>query len=430
MSTDWPKLEYHEVQNRLWTCPKRFVYVPAGRASGKTELSLRRLVRHLPIKKPWPDPAYVYGGPTYSQVKRIAWRKLLKLIPKRWITDISKSELTINTIFGSSLFLVGLDRPERIEGIQIDGIVVDENCDIKPGTFDLSVLPTLTWRRGWAWRIGVPKRFGPGAAEFRTRYEAAVAGELPDSEGFTWPSSEIVPAELLEHARATMDVRDFQEQFEASWLSASGGVFAAFDREFNVRPCQYDRNLPIIVGSDFNVDPMHWLFCHSDGDTLLVFDEIFLRNSNTPAALQVLLSRYEGHKGGFQMYGDASSRGRHTSAYQTDYAHLMNNVQLRAYGCTMHYLRGNPPIADRFAVTNARLCDGDGRRRIFIDPRCTHLIADLEIRSYKSGTRVPADSGDIGHGSDALGYICYRRWPLKLNLQQFSEKITISMGQR
>lgn len=428
MTANWPQLEYHEVQNRLWTCPKRFVYVPAGRASGKTELSLRRLVRHLPVRKAWSDPAYIYAGPTYNQVKRIAWRKLLKLIPNRWILDASRSDLIITTIFGSTLSLIGLDKPERIEGIQIDGIVVDENCDIKPGTFDLSVLPTLTWRKGWAWRIGVPKRFGPGANEFRTRYEAALAGDLPDSAGFTWPSSEIVPADLLDHARATMDVRDFQEQFEASWLSASGGVFAAFNREFNVRPCQYDRNLPIIVGSDFNVDPMHWLLCHVKDDKLLVFDELFLRNSNTPEALKVLLTRYSGHKGGFQMYGDASSRGRHTSAYETDYNHISNNSQLRAYGLTMHYLRGNPPIADRFAVTNARLCDGSDQRHIFIDARCTHLIADLEIRSYKANTRIPADSGDIGHGSDALGYICFRRWPLRLQLPAKQGKVIITTG--
>ena len=236
MSGTWPRLRYHATQSRLWASPAKVDYAPCGRASGKTELACRRLVRHLPIKKPWPDPMYVFSGPTYAQAKRIAWKKLLSLIPDHWIDgEPSLSELTIRTIFGSELILIGLDKPERIEGIQIDGIVVDENCDIKPGTIDRSVLPTLTWRDGWMWRIGVPKRFGVGAVEFKERYTKAAAGEVEDEAGFTWPSSEIVPAKMLAHAKRTMNERDYLEQFDANWLSASGGVFHSFDTEFRRR---------------------------------------------------------------------------------------------------------------------------------------------------------------------------------------------------
>lgn len=426
----WPQLEYHATQNALWRCDKRFVYVPAGRASGKTELSLRRLVTKLhPTDGPFAeDPILVYAGPTYGQAKRTAWRKLLKLIPNHWITDISITELSITTKFGSQLFLIGLDKPERIEGIQIDGIVVDENCDIKPGTFDLSILPTLTWREGWAWRIGVPKRYGPGAAEFRNRFEKAVAGDLPDSAGFTWPSSEIVPPELLETARATMDEKDFAEQFDASWLTSSGGVFHAFDKQYNVRPCTYNPDSAVLVGSDFNVNPHCSILAHLKDDVLLVFDELFLRNSNTPDMLNVLTKRYENHRGGWQFYGDATGQARKTSASISDYAHITTNTQLKTMGRTLHYPAKNPPISDRFAATNARLCSGDDNRRVFIDAHCTHLITDLEIRAFKADNHSPADSGDIGHMSDALGYLIYRRWPLTFEQTSYSTEITIMRG--
>jgi len=291
----------------------------------------------------------------------------------------------------------------------------------------LSVLPTLVWRGGWAWFTGVPKRYGVGAVEYRTRYEKACKGELSDSAGFSWPSSEIIPKANLDYARKTMDERDFAEQFEASWLSASGGVFHSFDREYNVRPCIYNPDKPILVASDFNVNPLCWLFCHLRGDILEVFDELFLRDTNTPTALKTMLKRYGDHKGGWQMFGDASSRGRHTSAYETDYNHLVNDMTLKSMGRTFHYLRTNPPIADRFAVTNARICSGDGTISLFIDPRCTHTITDLEVRSYKPGTRQPSDSGDVGHLTDALGYLCYRKWSLKLRLPT-SNTIIITKG--
>lgn len=424
----WPQLEYHPTQYELWTCPKRFAYVPCGRQSGKTELAMRRVVRYLRIKRPWPDPRYFYAGPTYQWLKRTVWRRILNLIPAYWIEEISISELSIRTIFGTEVFLLGLDRPERAEGLILDGGIIDENSHIKPGTFDLSILPTLTWRSGWTWFIDVPRRFGVGVVEYRERYEKACRGELPDSAGFTWPSSDIVPQELLEYARATMDERDYQEQFNASWLSAAGGVFHAFDREYNVRECKYDPNKPILVGSDFNVNPMAWIFCHLTGDTLEVFDELWLRDTNTPEALKEMLKRYQGHKGGWQLYGDASSRGRHTSAHVTDYVQLANNITLKAMGRTMHYSSSNPPMADRFAATNARICSGDGNTKLYMDARCTHLINDLEIRSYKPGTREPSDSGDIGHPSDALGYICYKKWPLRLQRPQSTDTIIITKG--
>ena len=421
----WPQLEYHATQAAFWNCPKRFVYVPAGRASGKTELSLRKLISGLPERKEWPDPLYVYGSPTYAQGKRTAWKKLKRLCPNHWITDISEVELSITTIFGSQLFIVGMDKPERIEGIQIDGMVLDENCDIKPKTFDLSILPTLTWRKGWCWRIGVPKRYGPGAVEFREGFEKAVAGELPDSAGFTWPSSEICPPELLEYARATMDPRDFAEQFDASWLTASGGVFHAFNRDYNCRPCAYDPTRAVLVGSDFNVNPLCTVLAHLTGDVIEVFDELFLRNSNTPAMLDVLTSRYANHKGGWQFYGDATGQARKSAATMSDYAHITTNAKLRAMGRTLHYPKSNPPIADRFASTNARICSGDETRRVFIDPSCTHLITDIEIRAYKPNSRLPADGGDIGHPSDALGYLLHKRFPLGFELTAHSNKITI-----
>jgi len=414
MNALWPQLKAHKEQRRYWASAKRFNYLPCGRQSGKTELAMRKLVRHLPVKKLWPDPKYFLGSPTYRQAKKVGWERMLNLIPSCWIAPngVSRSELTIKTIYGSELFLVGLDKPQRIEGLILDGGVIDENSDIKPGTFDLSILPTLVWRDGWTDFIGVPKRFGIGAAEYREKCDKAAAGELPDSALFTWPSEGIVPPAYLELCRATMDERDFDEQFNASWLSASGGIFHAFDREFNMRPCLYDPNLPLIISSDFNVDPMAWVVIQEHGAETWVIDEFWIRNTNTPAVVDALVRRYGTHKAGFRMYGDASSKARKTSATQSDLAHIANDAGLKKLGRTMHYTTSNPTVADRFAACNARICSGAGLRNVYVDPKCKNLIRDLETRTYKPGTRETADVGDQGHITDALGYYLHKRWPL------------------
>ena len=410
----WTKLRPHATQRALWTSPRRFALVPAGRGSGKTELAKRRLVRYLLVKKDWPDPRFFYGGPTRDQAKRIAWDDIQALIPKQCVTHISHSELMIRTIFGSELWLFGMDKPQRIEGPQWDGCVLDESCDLKPGVFDRNVLPALTHRNGWCWRIGVPKRQGPSAFEYRDAFEQALTGEDPDSMGFTWPSSDILDARSLAYARRRMNTKDYQEQFDARFVTAGGAVFYAFDPEVNKRPCEYHANKPLIIGSDFNVDPMAWVIGHKYENRLEWIDEIWIRDTNTPRTLEVLFSRYRNHQAGFEFYGDATATARKTSANISDYAHIMSHEGFRKAGRSVRYPRVNPTEADRFAACNTLLCNAAGEVGMFIDPRCINLLKDLEARYYKPGTKEAVKSGDISHATDAMGYVVCALFPIKI----------------
>lgn len=408
----WFPLRYHSVQDLYWNCNRRFVGASAGRGSGKTEIAKRKLAKSLPEQKPWMTPRYFYGAPTYEQAKRIAWNSLQRLIPKSWVR--AKVGLKIETIFGSELYVVGLDHPERIEGDQWDGCVIDESCDIKPGTFDLSVLPALTHRNGWCWRIGVPKRQGPGHAEFREFCERAAAGEDPDAAAFTWPSSDILGEEQLRYARRNMDLLDFTEQFGGLWQNLGGGVFHAFHRTYNVRPVTYYRRKTLVVSSDFNVNPMCWVIGHRYANRLEFFDEIWMEQAFTQSALDALYVRYSNHEGGFEFYGDATARANKTAAAHSDYVQILNDARFRKLGRTIHYPEANPARLDRFAACNAMFKNADGEVRCFLDPRMTKTIRDLEVRSYKPGTRETADEGEIGHPSDALGYVINYLFPMRV----------------
>src|SRR6185295_19013760 len=146
-----------------------------------------------------------------DQAKRIAWEKIKALIPPSWVAPngISESALTIKTVFGSSLYLVGMDNPARIEGDQWDGIVIDESCDQKHGAYDRSVRPSLSHKKGWCWRIGVPKRWGPGAADFKAWWQGAASGELgSDHEAYARPSSDILSLDEIASAKRSLDARD------------------------------------------------------------------------------------------------------------------------------------------------------------------------------------------------------------------------------
>ena len=50
------------------------------------------------------------------------------------------------------------------------------------------------------------------------------------------------------------------------------------------------------------------------------------------------------------------------------------------------------------------LMSASGETRLYIDPKCKHLIDSLEKVIYKPGSRDMDKTGGIEHSADALGY--------------------------
>ena len=109
----------------------RFNVVPAGRRSGKTELAKRKLVRAALFGSAYDRPRYFAAAPTRDQAKRIYWTDLKALMPKEFVVDVSETELRLGLVTNAELWVVGLDKPERIEGSPWDGGVLDEYGNMK-----------------------------------------------------------------------------------------------------------------------------------------------------------------------------------------------------------------------------------------------------------------------------------------------------------
>ena len=444
MLTDyWMPLRYHATQAALWDYTGPYAAVVAGRGGGKTEIARRKIVYSLAIKKKWPDPMYFYSLPTYPQAKKVAWKPLLNLIPMEWIkgynpkkhkksmekedlTGVSVSDMCITTVFGSCLYVVGMDKPHRIEGLLFDGGIIDESSDQKPGTFKLSLLPTLTHRNPFCWRIGVPKRDGAGRVEFRAFFEKGLRGEA-GIKSFHWASEEILTEEQRNSKKDIMTKEDYDEQYRAMWLEAGGTIYHAYS-ERNVSESAYYRpECEIVVGCDFNVDPMSWTLGHVIDEKLYVFDEIFIKNINTAKTLNHLFQRFEYHENGFRFFCDASASYRKSNADKTDFIIIKNDRRFSKFKeHQVFFFKKNPKLKTRFATVNSLLCNAKGVVKLFIHPKCIHLIDDMKLMSYKKGTMDPEnyEGTDIGHISDGLGYKVCRMFPMRL--QEDTQPVVIT----
>lgn len=410
--TSWSTLRPHQQQSIAWRSQAKTVALLAGRGSGKTEIAKRRALRELCIDRPdVPEINLAYVLPTFNQAKRSAWRSLKALIPDRWrrekLVAISESELTITFVpTGATLYVVGADKPYRIEGSQYVFVVIDEASDQKPGIYTQTVAPATTHYNGKVWCIGVPKRTGIGRKWYKKFCQ--------DAELFlTWRSETVLSKEQLVVARTNMSGDEYDEQMGAEWLEVGGQIFYAFTADnINDEHATYNSDLRIFVGQDFNVSPMSWTIGHIVDNRYLQFDELRLKNTNTQASLDHLYNLYGTHDNGWTFTGDASGRSRKSSASNSDYTLIRNDD--RFTDKRVLYDNSNPAIKDRFASCNSLFCNTLGERRYYVSSECTHTIEDLEQRAYKEGTMIPDDGADQGHMSDALGYLVHKHLPLRV----------------
>src|SRR5690349_17188207 len=236
--------------------PHRFNVIPAGRRSGKTENFKRKLViRAMTAMTPW-TPRFFAGAPTRDQAKSIFWEDLKDLTRGMWAETPSESHLSIKVLTGAEIHVLGMDKPERVEGSPWDGGGLDEYGNMKPTAWTHHVRPALSDRSGWCDLFGVPE----GRNHYYELDVKALAlmqakGAASEWGHFHWVSADILPEAEIEAARRDLDELSFLQEYCASFINFEGRAYYPFARETHCRPLRYDPNKPLIFCFDFNVDP-------------------------------------------------------------------------------------------------------------------------------------------------------------------------------
>lgn len=411
----WTPLRDHPEQLRLWNDNHRFKIVPAGRRSGKTELAKRRLVEHL-FRKTWHGlpGRYFAAAPTRDQAKRIWWEDLCNLIKPDWKALVSQSQLMIRTRGGAELWVIGLDKPMRMEGVSWDGGVIDEYADCKPGTFDAHIRPALADRRGWLWLIGVPDIDGPAQVEYEHLYDIASKNNDPEWAAFHWPSADILPEDEIASARRRMDPRLFEQEMLGKFVLTGGRAFADFDPNLHVRETEYDPELPLCWSLDFNINPMCSGIIQHKAGYVTVLDELVLPDTQTDVAVTAFLDRVAGRgwdASHCHVYGDASGNCRDSTSGISDWIIVKN--RLAHLKPVMKVPRANPAIKETINAINAKLKSADGTISMAVHPRCHQLVQDFRNALWPSANLLHDE-----HSLAWLRYFVHREYPVRLNVNR------------
>jgi hypothetical protein len=388
-------LDFRPEHYSVFCSERRFKGVVAGRRWGKTTLVLQCLSHHAVSK---PEQICYYIGRTEKQAKETAWRVLKNIVPPPLLRRVRESDLEIEFLNGSRIKLHG---PQSLRGGGLDFAALDEYAYMPAELWPEIVRPMLADREGRAILSSTPR----GMNHFYDLYEQAVL--MPDWAFFQFPTAMggYIRPEESDLLRSTMDPRLYAQEIEASFVLQAGRVYHQFSRDLDVHDVPLIPGPPLLIGMDFNVDPMTAVVCQKVGGQCRVSAEIVLPNSNTFEMMAELLRRYPGQTG--VVHPDPSGSARKTSAPvgQTDH-----NI-IRQAGWAVHALK-QYPVVDRINSVNAMFRNVKGERRIVIDRKCTRLVRALEGLTYKEGTNLPDNSSELVHITDALGYLIMGVFPM------------------
>jgi hypothetical protein len=396
-------LKLTKAQTKIFRDESRFKVVVAGRRFGKTVLALWSLISVAYNKA---NSINWYTAPTYRQAKQIAWAMLRGFIPSDAVASKNETDLSLTLINGSTIALRGADNYDSLRGVGLDALVLDEYADMTAEVWTEVLRPALSDKLGKALFIGTP-------AGFNHLYDLWIEADgKPDWKAwqFTTANGGNVSPEELEAARRDLDERTYNQEYLASFESLTGRVYYEFDRNLNVSADLVDTGAELLVGMDFNINPMSAVIGVKSCRQLHIIDEITIQNGNTELMSDSLHKRYPNRR--IHVYPDPSGRARKTSSPVgvTDFSILEAN------GFKLFSPTVAPLVVDRVNEVNAMFRNSRGEMRLFVHPRCKTLIRCLDGLTYKEDTSHPDKGLGLDHMPDALGYLVHYEFPMIGNI--------------
>lgn len=412
----WYKLKDHPIQLELVHDDVRFKVVPAGRRSGKTERAKRYVVKQA-MKKP--NTHYFVGAPTINQVKRIYWADL-KLLSFGTILPKSPSETELKISFpnGSTISLIGLDEPARIEGTFWSGGVIDEIANIKEKAWAENISPALDTvhpsypdYRAWCWLIGVPD----GLNHYYDMSEYAKTSGDPDWKVYKWPSSDILPEDVIESAKRRMSSRQFRQEYEASFETAGGRIYEDYSQENHTNE-ELDTCEAIMWMHDFNYTPMSSAIAVKRHDCLYIVDEIVLESAVARQSALEFVERYKDHENkNVTIYGDPAGKAGEKHGHGSDYTEMEQVLREAGWEVVRKVKNAAPSIKDRQNAVRSKIRNAANEVSLFVSPKkCVYANKGLNTVQIKEGSTFIEQDSPYQHITTAIGYCVNYEWPITM----------------
>lgn len=423
----WYALKDHPVQLALMQAVPsgiRFPLVPAGRRSGKTE----RFKRFLTKQSMEVPGMYFAAAPTHDQAKKIFWDDLKAFtLSSLHSRKPSESDRIIYPDNGSEIHILGLDKPQRIEGIPWKGGGIDEFADLKDGAWQENILPALNTvnptdpeYRAWCWLLGVPD----GLNHYYDLCMKAESGSDPNFKVFHWKSSEILPDDVIVAMKRALSLKQFKQEFEASFETASGKIYDDYSK-LNHTTETIQPHEQLMWMHDQNYTPLSSAVGvrRNEGKDFYLLDEIVLTSAVSKQSAMEFVEKFKSHHNkSVIIYGDPAGQAGEKHGHASDYTDIEGVLRANGWTFKRKVKAAHPAIKDRQNSVRAKISTADGHVSLFVNPAtapwCDKGLATVQLQ--EGSTFQEDQKNQYQHITTAIGYCVDVEWPIN-----FKKEVTV-----
>lgn len=431
------------VKYKLLDKQKEFIEIPhsnsldvaiyqGGFGSGKTWCG--SLLGILLARK-YPASKGLVGAKEYELVRKTTLVSYLDHLENLgYIQDkdyvYNKIDKTIKFSNGSEILFSSLEDPERFKSLNLHWAEIEEASQITDSSFKQLIGRLRNTYRGKNWVDFRYRLFGHTnpQADKGWIWQRFVEHPKENYRLIIAPTTNNIylPPHFVQSMKESFDEEYYKINVLGEFGDYSSGLVVKGFGEENKLCLRYDKELPLHLTCDFNVDPMCWALAHKDEENVYFFDEIVIEKTTTQECIEEFLRRYPDHKAEIIINGDASGDNRSTQSEYTNYAIIKNALENYGYKNLKFRLRNyNPPILSRISAFNARVRNSNNERHLFVDPRrCKWILYNIYNLSFKEGTSivdVPThhqiksnrDFKFLEHPFDAVSYLVEYYWRLR-----------------
>ena len=341
----------------------------------------------------------------------------------------NKNDKKITLSNGSVILFKGLDDPEKFKSLNLHWAEIEEASQISDNAFKqlLGRLRNTTrspsWgdfryrlfghtnpqpNKGWIWRRFVENP--------KINYRLIIA---PTSENIN------LPEHFIESMKDEYDPEYYRINVLGEFGNYSSGLVVKNFSKENEKILNYNKDIPLYLTCDFNVDPMMWCVAHMDEKNIYFIDELVIENTSTQACIEEFIRRYPDHRNKIVICGDASGDFRSAQSEFSNYIIIRRALEAHGYNIDFKIRPYNPPVLRRIQAFNARICNANGERHIFIDTdRCKWLMHNIYNLAFKEGTSIvdvptakqiknDREAKFLEHIFDAASYLVEYFFPIK-----------------
>lgn len=409
--------------------------IVTGYGGGKTYAFVREMFRLAVVNYPIP---VLCVEPTYPMIRDIlvpSFEEFFETEQIPFVRNVTDKTITVPGV--AVIWMRSGDNPASLKGANVAAAGIDE-----PFIQSREVFKQIVARIRHPQAVerclvtaGTPEGMGWGAEEFvdktklvssttvRVRSED-VQINVYEGNGRKWvqTSSAINTAlsedyvERLREAHTELEAGAYiGGQFQHL---AQGRVYYAYDASANDRAYELDYNLPIIVACDFNATeaPMSWNIMQERDGATYVRHALWRQYTNTHAMCEYLhevLTR-DGRvlPRTLVFYGDYSGTHDRSNSTLTDWQIIESYFRplgpYDRHGLRLCY-KPCKSIRVSASAVNARLCNANGDRRMFLHPGedTEHLRRDFNLVTWReNGTKEDDTDHMRTHAGSAMRYYC------------------------